>query len=159
MSTSNCVFPSYQGESTIFDKGNFLYQTPDTKGVILPHPPLSRTKKRAQTKICCVKYNILLQSLVTSGMQACKQPSKGKRKESAMRDKEREVSTKGKEGLYKKTTNSYSPSKVAKEWREIPFILNLFLVVSSKFILFYCFLHSKRRQIDKKRKRERECVF
>ena len=37
-----------------FDKGNFLYQTPTTKNLlrfksfILPHPPLSRTKKRAQ---------------------------------------------------------------------------------------------------------------
>ena len=34
MSTSNRVFPSYQGESTIFDKRNFLYQTPDTKNLL-----------------------------------------------------------------------------------------------------------------------------
>ena len=31
LSASNCVFPYYQGDSTIFDKGNFLYQTTDTK--------------------------------------------------------------------------------------------------------------------------------
>ena len=42
--TSNHVFPSYQGESTIFDKGNLLYQAPETKnllrfkGILLPHP-------------------------------------------------------------------------------------------------------------------------
>ena len=52
--TSNRLFPSFQGESTIFDKGNFLYQTPDTKNLLrfkrikLPHPPLSRTKKSTQ---------------------------------------------------------------------------------------------------------------
>ena len=51
LSTSKPVFPYYQGESTIFDKGNFLFQTHDTKnfikfkGIILPHPPLSRSKK------------------------------------------------------------------------------------------------------------------
>ena len=33
LSTSNRVFPYYQGESIIFDKGNFLYQTPDTKNI------------------------------------------------------------------------------------------------------------------------------
>ena len=33
LSSSNRVFPYYQGESTIFDKGNFLYQTPDTKNL------------------------------------------------------------------------------------------------------------------------------
>ena len=26
-------FPYYQGESTIFDKGNLLYQTPETKNL------------------------------------------------------------------------------------------------------------------------------
>ena len=49
-----------------------------------------------------MKYNILFQSLLTSGMQAWKQPPKEKRKESALRDKEREGSNKGKEGFYKK---------------------------------------------------------
>ena len=49
-------------------------------------------------------------------------PPKGKRKEIAMREKESERCTKGKGGLYKKTTNSYSPSKVAKEWRNIPLL-------------------------------------
>ena len=64
LSTSNHIFPSYQGESTIFDNGNFLYQTPDTKnllifkGVILPHPPLSRSKKRANSKI--IHYLLLI---------------------------------------------------------------------------------------------------
>ena len=57
LSTRSLVFPSYQGESTIFEKGNFLYQIPDTKNwlrfkrVILPHPPLSRSKKGAHSKI------------------------------------------------------------------------------------------------------------
>ena len=32
--TSKPVFPYYQGESTIFDKGNFLFQTPDTKNFL-----------------------------------------------------------------------------------------------------------------------------
>ena len=32
--SSKPVFPNYQGESTIFDKGNFLFQTPDTKNFI-----------------------------------------------------------------------------------------------------------------------------
>ena len=32
--TSKPVFPFYQGESTIFDKGNFLYNTPDTNNLI-----------------------------------------------------------------------------------------------------------------------------
>ena len=45
-----------------------------------------------------------------------------------MREKEREGSTKGKGGLYKKTANSYSPSKVAKEWRNIP-VLNSDVIV------------------------------
>ena len=31
--TSNRVFSYYQGESTIFDKRNFLFQTPDTKNL------------------------------------------------------------------------------------------------------------------------------
>ena len=56
----------------------------------------------------------------TSGLQACMHPPKGKRKESAMRDKERKRGApKAKEGSIK-NTNSYSPSKVAKEWRNIP---------------------------------------
>ena len=33
LSTSNRIFPYYQGESTIFDERNFLYQTPDTKNL------------------------------------------------------------------------------------------------------------------------------
>ena len=33
LSTLNGVFPYYQGESTIFDIGNFLYQTPDSKNL------------------------------------------------------------------------------------------------------------------------------
>ena len=33
LSSSKPVFPSYQGESTIFDKENFLSQTPDTKNI------------------------------------------------------------------------------------------------------------------------------
>ena len=33
LSTSNRAFPYYQGESTIFDKGNFLYQTSDTENL------------------------------------------------------------------------------------------------------------------------------
>ena len=33
LSTSNLVFPYYQGESAIVDKGIFLYQTPDTKNL------------------------------------------------------------------------------------------------------------------------------
>ena len=41
------------------------------------------------------------------------------------REREREIETGApkakKGGLYKKTTNSYSPSKVAKKWRSIPF--------------------------------------
>ena len=37
LSTRSLVFPSYQGDSTIFHKGNFL----KLKGVVLPHPPLS----------------------------------------------------------------------------------------------------------------------
>ena len=34
LSTAKRVFPYYQGESTIFDKGNFLFQTPGTKNFI-----------------------------------------------------------------------------------------------------------------------------
>ena len=34
--TQSLVFPSYQGDSTICHKGNFL----KLKGVVLPHPPL-----------------------------------------------------------------------------------------------------------------------
>ena len=33
LSTSNRIFPYYQVVSTISDKGNFLYQTPDTKNL------------------------------------------------------------------------------------------------------------------------------
>ena len=33
----NSVFPSYQGDSTIFHKENFL----KLEGVVFPHPPLS----------------------------------------------------------------------------------------------------------------------
>ena len=48
LSTSKPIFPYYRDESTIFDRGNFPVQTPDTKnfikfkGIILPHPPLKR---------------------------------------------------------------------------------------------------------------------
>ena len=34
LSTSKRVFPSYQGESTIFDKGNFLYHNPDSNNLL-----------------------------------------------------------------------------------------------------------------------------
>ena len=34
LSTSKRVFPYYQGESTIFDKRNFLYHTPDSNKLI-----------------------------------------------------------------------------------------------------------------------------
>ena len=34
LSTSNGVFPYYQGESTILDKGNFLYPTPDSNNLL-----------------------------------------------------------------------------------------------------------------------------
>ena len=33
LSTSKRVFPYYQGESTIIDKGNFPSQTPATKNI------------------------------------------------------------------------------------------------------------------------------
>ena len=45
-----------------------------------------------------------------SGLQACMHPPKGK-KESAMKDKEREGSTKGKGGLYKKLQIPTLPPK------------------------------------------------
>ena len=54
-----------------------------------------------------------------SGLQACTHPPEGKRKERAIREKEREGSTKGKGGLYN-NLQILSPSKVAKEWRNIP---------------------------------------
>ena len=44
-----------------------------------------------------------------SGLQASMHPPKGKRKESAMREKERAGSTKGKGGLYKKLQISTLP--------------------------------------------------
>ena len=61
-------------------------------------------------------YNSLLYWIIailrTSGLQVCMHPLKGKRKESAMRDKDREGGApKINEGSVK-TTNSYSPSKV-----------------------------------------------
>ena len=34
LSTSKCIFPYYQGESTIFVKGNFLYHTPDLNNLL-----------------------------------------------------------------------------------------------------------------------------
>ena len=34
LSTSNRIFPYYQGESTIFDKGNFLYHIPDSNNLL-----------------------------------------------------------------------------------------------------------------------------
>ena len=57
LSTSKRVFPSYQGKSTIFDKVNFLSQTPDTKNtkglrdLFFPHPLSSRTKRSTQRQI------------------------------------------------------------------------------------------------------------
>ena len=33
LTTSNCILPNYQGESTICDKGNFLYHTPDSNNL------------------------------------------------------------------------------------------------------------------------------
>ena len=48
-------------------------------------------------------------------------PTKRERKESKLsKEREREGSTQGKGGFYKNTTNSYSPSKAAKERRNIP---------------------------------------
>ena len=43
------------------------------------------------------------------------------KKEKLVQQIEREGSIKGEGGLYIKTKNFYSPSKVAKEWRNIPF--------------------------------------
>ena len=45
LSTRSLIFPSYQGDSTIFHKGNFL----KLKGVVLSHPPFSWSKERAHT--------------------------------------------------------------------------------------------------------------
>ena len=53
------------------------------------------------------------------------------------REKKRESpgSTQGKGGLYKKTTNSHTPSKVAKEWLKIPFLLlNINIISLIQFI-------------------------
>ena len=46
-----------------------------------------------------------------SGLQACTHPPKGKIKERAMREKEREQSTKGKGGLYKMPQTPTLPPK------------------------------------------------
>ena len=56
------------------------------------------------TAACCSYYS-------PSGLQACTHPPKGKRKESAMREKEREGSTKGKGGLFKKLQIPALPPK------------------------------------------------
>ena len=56
-STSKRVFPYYQGESTIFDKGNYLYHTPDSNKIMNLRELYFSThlwvdqKKRAHTKI------------------------------------------------------------------------------------------------------------
>ena len=34
LSTSKCIFTYYQGESTIFDKGNFLFHTPYSNNLL-----------------------------------------------------------------------------------------------------------------------------
>ena len=47
----------------------------------------------------------------TSSLQGCMHPPKGKRKESAMSEKETEGSTKGKVGLYKKLQIPTLPPK------------------------------------------------
>ena len=73
LSTSNCIFPPYQGKFTIFDKGNFLYQTPGTKnllrfkGVILPHPPLSRSKRQHTQRLFNKAWLPLLRKCMCNG--------------------------------------------------------------------------------------------
>ena len=67
--TQSLVFPSYQGDSTICHKGNFL----KFKGVVLPHPPVRHSYyvptqildnsfhiNFAVNIVCCVIYSILI---------------------------------------------------------------------------------------------------
>ena len=69
-----------------------------------------------------------------SGLQVCTHPRKGKRKERAMREKEREGSTKGKRVLYKTLQIPTLPPK----W-PIPF--SVFICISEQ-IYFDKFVHS-----------------
>ena len=108
LSTSKLVFPSCQGESTIFDNGNFHSLTQNTK-IILSTPSFKQNKPE-HTTTDYSWVNALIAVPCTWGLQAGINPPK-ERKERAMREGEREASTKGKGGLYNMPQNPTLPPK------------------------------------------------
>ena len=129
MSISKRIFPYYQGESTIFDKGNFHYHTPDSNNLLNFRADAKSTPPYSSDLICCTFSLHLVPSVPCTYCRPSGKPSELQacmhmfvlKKEKKVQQIKRERSIKGEGGLYKKTKNSYSLYKVAKDWRNIPF--------------------------------------
>ena len=131
LSTQSPVIPSYQGDYIIFHNENFL----QLQGIVLPHSPFCWTKARAHTTYSIVVGSCnfqfptkLLHSLQSLGqplgLKTCRHTVEVQEKRVQLpTTKERGEPSWDRRALWK-STNSCSPSKVAKEWRSIPLLLS-----------------------------------